>query len=331
MKILIRTYFLAAFMIVLAATSAWAAPVISSATIDTSNQIITINGTNLVSGIKIPTVLFNGATPALSTSLQIVGTATKTTITAQLPETVTAGTYVVKVKNGYGMSAAFDITYGVGLTGPQGPAGPEGGGDTLLFTTGSQIFTSSGSFTVPQGITHVMVEMWGGGGGGGYNDPNNDPNNGGSGPFAGGGGGGGYLRAVVSVTPRDSIPVVVGAGGSTPDNGDGLPGGDSTFGTAGTPGYLFAGGGKGGQSDANGGHGGTGGSVTGGISSFEGGNGTDCLAGDAGAGYYGSCGFAGFPNWSFPPLFPGYGTDGGQNMWVTPTPSAGPGYVKVIW
>ena len=41
---------------------------------------------------------------------------------------------------------------------------------------GIQVFTSSGTFTVPTNITRIMVEMWGGGGGGGggafYHDDN---------------------------------------------------------------------------------------------------------------------------------------------------------------
>lgn len=84
-----------------------------------------------------------------------------------------------------------------GAVGPQGPAGPQGvpgpGG-----LSGVQEFTTSGSFTVPAGITQLLVEMWGGGGAGLVND---------------GGGGGAYSRSVIAVTPGVTYRVLVGAGG----------------------------------------------------------------------------------------------------------------------
>jgi hypothetical protein len=32
---------------------------------------------------------------------------------------------------------------------------------------GTQLFTSTGTFTVPPGVTRLLVELWGAGGGGG--------------------------------------------------------------------------------------------------------------------------------------------------------------------
>jgi len=58
--------------------------------------------------------------------------------------------------------------------------------------------TATYSWTAPQRITHVMVEMWGGGGGGG--------------PF-GGGGGAGYSRNIISVSPGAVYTINVGGGG----------------------------------------------------------------------------------------------------------------------
>ena len=68
--------------------------------------------------------------------------------------------------------------------------------------TNYQQFTTSGTFTVPLGVTIVQVLLVGGGGGGGT-------------VGAGGGGGGGVLLLQnYRVTPLSSITVVVGAGGS---------------------------------------------------------------------------------------------------------------------
>ena len=80
-------------------------------------------------------------------------------------------------------------------------------------------------FVVPDGITHLMVEMWGAGGGGGGGGDQGDT---GAGSGGGGGGGGEYLRAVVEVTPRQSYQFIVGAGGLGGGVGqNGLPGGST--------------------------------------------------------------------------------------------------------
>lgn len=59
--------------------------------------------------------------------------------------------------------------------------------------------TGSGSWTVPAGVTRVLVEIWGGGGGGNY--------------YAGGGGGA-YLSAIIDVAEGNSISYTVGTGGA---------------------------------------------------------------------------------------------------------------------
>lgn len=108
-----------------------------------------------------------------------------------------------------------------GPAGQQGPAGLQGppgapGSGTGGFN-GVQEFTQSGTFTVPAGVTHLLVEMWGAGGGGSgafgppcggifLNLPNGDG--------GGGAGSGGYTRAVVSVIPGATYNVVVGSGGA---------------------------------------------------------------------------------------------------------------------
>jgi hypothetical protein len=58
---------------------------------------------------------------------------------------------------------------------------------------------------VPNGITHILIEVWGAGGGGGPSCPPD---------LAGGGGAGGYTRALLTVTPGATFNIVVGTGGS---------------------------------------------------------------------------------------------------------------------
>jgi hypothetical protein len=63
------------------------------------------------------------------------------------------------------------------------------------------VFTSSGTFTVPAGVTSITIELIGAGGNGAQNG-------------GGGGGGGAYVRGVANVTPGQTISFVVGEGGS---------------------------------------------------------------------------------------------------------------------
>lgn len=82
-----------------------------------------------------------------------------------------------------------------------------------------QIFTISGNFIVPPGITKVVAEVWGGGSGG-------------SGGAGASGAGGGYALKSCAVTPGQVIPVTVGSGGASsvyPTNSG--SGGTSSFGT----------------------------------------------------------------------------------------------------
>lgn len=115
-----------------------------------------------------------------------------------------------------------------GPAGPQGPAGAQGppgvsGSGTGGFS-GIQEFTQSGTFTVPAGVTHLLIELWGAGGGGGGGLLGGEgcasQPIGGCGTFAipgsqgHGGGGGSYTRAVVSVTPGMIYSIVIGTGGA---------------------------------------------------------------------------------------------------------------------
>ena len=90
----------------------------------------------------------------------------------------------------------------------------------------------NGTFVVPDGISKLMVEVWGaGGGGGGSSDFQTVTASGG-----GGGGGGEYTKAYLDVVPGQTFAVTIGAGGSggafcsNCASGAGNPGGFSSFG-----------------------------------------------------------------------------------------------------
>jgi hypothetical protein len=102
-----------------------------------------------------------------------------------------------------------------------------------------QVFTSSGTFTVPATITAVKVTVVGGGGNGANVTTSN---------FAGGGGGGGgtAIEFVTGLTPGGTVTVTVGTAGNTSSFGSfcSATGGASvsTNGTAGGAGGAGSGG-----------------------------------------------------------------------------------------
>jgi len=128
-----------------------------------------------------------------------------------------------------------------------------------------QAFTSSGSFTVPAGVTRLRVNVIGGGGAGGSSSV---------GPGGGGGAGGSALTILTGLTPGSIIPVTVGAGGTASSGSTGGAGGTSSFGT-----YISATGGSGGLGGTTYGPmaGGAGGAGVGGTVNNSGSYGTDCI------------------------------------------------------
>jgi hypothetical protein len=128
---------------------------------------------------------------------------------------------------------------------------------TLISTGAGQVgdiqyFTSSGTFTVPTGVTKVKVQVISGGGAGSANLFSGV----GSFYYAGGGGASGaYGEGVYTVTPGQTIAVTIGAGG-VHNSGNG---GTTSFGS-----FLTATGGSGGVAAVSNGHIGTGGVSTGG-------------------------------------------------------------------
>ena len=79
----------------------------------------------------------------------------------------------------------------------------------------SFISTIATNWTVPAGVTKILVEAWGAGGGGAQ---------------GGGGGGGGYIMAQYTVTPGSIVNITCGAGGTAPlsAGGNGGDGGTTT-------------------------------------------------------------------------------------------------------
>lgn len=160
--------------------------------------------------------------------------------------------------------------------------------------------SGSGNFTVPAGVTVVVIEGWGGGGGGAAAEA------GGGNRAGSGGSGGGYFRKTLMVTPGDLIAYSVGAGGTggTKDNDDATAGGATTV-AGGT--YTANGGGKGGF--GGGIASAAGGSASGGDINTTGTTGqtnpANTQGGNGGAGANGGAGGTGSPN---TPVSAGAGT-----------------------
>lgn len=142
------------------------------------------------------------------------------------------------------------------------------------------IESGTGNWTIPAGVTEIIVETWGGGGAGGGRTGFNGN--------GGGGGGGAYSRKTFSgLTPLDTIPYSVGAvaSGST---GAGADGNVTWFYSNDSSGCVAAGG-KGGTSGTPG-VGGAGGLATDGHGDvkYNGGNGSNGVATTTASGAGGS-------------------------------------------
>ena len=189
-----------------------------------------------------------------------------------------------------------------------------------------QEFTSSGTFTVPAGISRCKVRVWGPGGGSGSSGAtgNGSP---------GGGGGGGYSeRIVTGLTAGTAIAVSIGAGGiAGASGGAGGTGGTSSFGS-----YLSATGGAGGQNNASGnaGAGGTGfgGSLNlTGATGSTGSSGSIAVGGSGGGSPFGISGTGGALGISSAGLIPGGGAGAAGTAIAGQGYTGGNGLVIVEW
>lgn len=88
-----------------------------------------------------------------------------------------------------------------------------------------QVFNSSGSFTCPDDVTEVTVEVWGAGGGGagGQGGSTMDTCTGATGPASNGAKGfrGGYVADVITLSPGSQYVITIGAGGAAGTPGAG--------------------------------------------------------------------------------------------------------------
>lgn len=190
----------------------------------------------------------------------------------------------------------------------------------LTKPAGRQIFTSSGAFTVPVGVSVFEVEVWGGGGG---SSASSGPGN-----FTNGGGGGGYAwERIGGIAPGVVITVTVGAGGTASASGvTGGTGGTSSFGP-----YCSATGGAGGSVTI--GNGSASGTGVGSDLNLAGGSGAGAIpgvnAGNGGNGANGGAGGWGGQSVSNAGAMPGGGA-GGAGAGLVGSAGA-PGLVIVRW
>lgn len=127
-----------------------------------------------------------------------------------------------------------------------------------------QRFLTSTTFTVPDGVYWLWIDLWGAGGGGGAGN--------GSGQSGGGGAGGAYCGGFLAVTPGQTIPVTVGQAAAAVGVGSNGNAGGATSVVVGAT-TLTAPGGGGGLSGGGGALGGSPSNASGGDINITGGQG----------------------------------------------------------
>jgi hypothetical protein len=175
-------------------------------------------------------------------------------VTLKGPPHSAAATYSLELPDADGSSGEVLQTNGSGKL----SFGSAGGGGLQSM----QVFTTSGTWTKPAGISKIRVTVTGGGGGGGGTRA-------GYGEGAGGGGAGGTAIEIIDVSSVSSVTVTVASGGAGGSGAsDGSSGGNSSFGT-----YCYGNAGSGGSNHGTA-NGGIGGSASGGDINIPGGGGS---------------------------------------------------------
>ena len=190
-----------------------------------------------------------------------------------------------------------------------------------------QVFTASGTWTRPAGITKVVIEVQGAGGGGGV-APTSYPE------YTLGGSGGGYAKKFIDVSSVTASVVTVGAAGSgsaSPTGAPGADGGDSSWVDTASGGSSTVTGVKGVGGYASYGIV-VGGAATGGDINMKGGDaGWGGQYGTlAGASILGNAGKNGYVTSGISTAGSGYGAGGGGRYINTPASDGAPGIV-IVW
>lgn len=304
----------------------------------TDGGILLGSGTDAITALGVATngqiPIGDGTTdPVLAT---ITGTADEVDV-ANGAGTITIGIVnpLATSKGGTGATAAANAANGVIIADANAYVA------TSNLPHGSQLFTSSGTFTAPTGITKVFITGVGGGGGGGGTDAVTE----------GGGGGGGeaVIKKPYTVIAGNNYTVTINGGGTAGSNGTGGTGGTSVFdsltlaggigGTKGSPGQggLGVGGGLGTSINFDASASVSTAAVPGGIGSIKGGNGAAGVAGNSypgggGGGTPFGTGGAGGDNDTDGFAGVGYGSGGGGASHTTQLGGAGAaGFVLVEW
>jgi len=180
----------------------------------TSNKTFTLNiAAELTTTQAVPSIVVTVDT-ALASTIPVTasgGFGTKTfSISPELPTGLSFGTSDGSV-SGTPTVLSSSTTYTVTVTDDLGITSSKTFTLSVIVASGEQRYTSAGTFTftVPTGVTSVSVVALGGGASGGVTGSGTGPTY-----YGGGGGGGLAYRNNVSVTPGQTISVVVGAGGA---------------------------------------------------------------------------------------------------------------------
>jgi len=266
-------------------------------------------------------------------------------LTAGSGVSVSASTGAVTVAN-TGVTSAVAGT-GIGVSGATGEVTftnsgvtsiVAGSGITVSGATGavtvnasagginSQVFTSSGTFTIPSGVTKLKMTIVGGGGTGGA---------GGFSEGTGGGGGGLAIKYLTGLTPGNTLTVTVGGAAGTSSVASGTQSITTVSATGGANGQANAGAGGAGGTGSNGDlnmTGGQGGPSNGGTSRGGGGGQYIAFAGSGGAsaggwGYGGN----GADNSTAGSAGQAYGGGGGGGNYLGAGGAGAAGVVLIEW